>query len=99
MINPNLKIGHVHLKVSNLEKSLQFYRSILGFKIVSQKEKTVFLSSSINNDSSISLVVLTEIKNIATPYKFQHKSRIAGLYHFAILLPERRYLYPLAYVF
>ena len=92
MINPNLKIGHVHLKVSNLEKSLQFYRSILGFKIVSQKEKTVFLSSSINNDSSISLVVLTEIKNIATPYKFQHKPRIAGLYHFAILLPERRYL-------
>ena len=83
---------HVHLKVSNLEKSLQFYRSILGFKIVSQKEKTVFLSSSINNDSSISLVVLTEIKNIATPYKFQHKPRIAGLYHFAILLPERRYL-------
>jgi catechol 2,3-dioxygenase len=92
LINPNLKIDHVHLKVSNLEKSLQFYRSILGFKIVSQKEKTVFLSSSINNDSTISLVVLTEIKNIATPYKFQHKPRITGLYHFAILLPERRYL-------
>ena len=91
MINPNLKIDHIHLKVSNLEKSIQFYRSILGFKIVSKKENTVFLSSSIN-DSSISLVVLTEIKNIATPYKFQQKPRIAGLYHFAILLPERRYL-------
>ena len=91
MINPNLKIDHVHLKVSNLEKSLQFYRSILGFKIVRQEDKTAFLSSSINNDSSI-LVVLTEIKNIATPYKFQHKPRIAGLYHFAILLPERRHL-------
>jgi catechol 2,3-dioxygenase len=91
LINPNLKIDHIHLKVSNLEKSIQFYRSILGFKIVSQKENTVFLSSSIN-DSSISLVVLTEIKNIATPYKFQQKPRIAGLYHFAILLPERRYL-------
>jgi len=91
LINPNLKIDHIHLKVSNLEKSIQFYRSILGFKIVSKKENTVFLSSSIN-DSSISLVVLTEIKNIATPYKFQQKPRIAGLYHFAILLPERRYL-------
>ena len=91
MINPNLKIDHVHLKVSNLEKSLQFYTSILGFKIVRQEDKTAFLSSSINNDSSI-LVVLTEIKNIATPYKFQHKPRIAGLYHFAILLPERRHL-------
>lgn len=91
MINPHLKIDHVHLKVSNLERSLQFYRSILGFKIISQKEKTIFLSSSINNDSSIYLVALTEIKNI-TAHKFRHKPRIAGLYHFAILLPERRYL-------
>jgi catechol 2,3-dioxygenase len=38
------------------------------------------------------LVVLTEIKNDDTSYIFQHKPRIAGLYHFAILLPERRYL-------
>ena len=63
LINSNLKIDHVHLKVSNLERSLQFYRSILGFKIVSQKEKTVFLSSSINNDSSMFLVVLSKIKS------------------------------------
>jgi len=93
LINPNLKIDHVHLKVSNLERSLQFYRFILGFKIVRQEQKTAFLSSSpINNNSSISLVVLSEIKNIDIPYIFQHKPRIAGLYHFAILLPERRYL-------
>jgi len=92
LVNPNLKIDHVHLKVSNLERSLQFYRSILGFQIVTQIEKTAFLSSSINNDSSNSLVVLTEVKNNVTPYIFQHKPRIAGLYHFAILLPERRYL-------
>jgi catechol-2,3-dioxygenase len=67
------------LKVLNLEKSLNFYKSILGFKITRQEDnKTVFLSSSsstINNDSSISLVVLTEIKNIATPYKIQHKPK------------------------
>ncbi|HET8794328.1 MAG TPA: VOC family protein, partial [Nitrososphaeraceae archaeon] len=97
MINPKLNIDHVHLKVSNLERSLQFYTSILGFKIVSQKEKTAFLSSSSlpssrNKDSSISLVVLTEVKNIDTSYISQYKPRVAGLYHFAILLPERRYL-------
>ena len=98
MINPKLNIDHVHLRVLNLERSLQFYTSILGFKIVNQKEKTAFLSSSSsslsssrNKDSSISLVVLTEVKNIDT-YISHYKPRVAGLYHFAILLPERRYL-------
>ena len=37
------------------------------------------------------LVVLTEIKDSAT-YTLQHKPRVAGLYDFAILLPERRHL-------
>jgi catechol 2,3-dioxygenase len=96
---PNLKIDHLHLKVSNLERSLQFYRSILGFKIVRQEDKTAFLSSSSssnNKDSSMFLVVLSEIKSeikdSAISYTFQHKPRVAGLYHFAILLPKRRYL-------
>jgi len=30
---PQTRIGHVHLKVSNLEKSLSFYVDLLGFKI------------------------------------------------------------------
>ena len=99
MINSRLHIDHVHLNVSNLERSLHFYTSILGFKIVNQKEKTAFLSSSSsslsssrNKDSSISLVVLTEVKNIDISYISQYKTRVVGLYHFAILLPERKYL-------
>ena len=91
MINPKLKIDHVHLKVSNLETSLQFYKSILGFKIVRQESDTAFLSSTSNNNTSSKfLVVLSEIKDITSI--FQHKPQVAGLYHFAILLPERRYL-------
>jgi len=42
------------------------------------------------------LVVLSEIKSeikdSIISYTFQNRSRVAGLYHFAILLPERRYL-------
>ena len=38
------------------------------------------------------LVVLTEIKDSATSYTLQHKPRVTGLYHFAILLPERKHL-------
>ena len=91
VIASNLKIDHVHLKVSNLERSLQFYSSILGLKIIRQESKTAFLSSSINHDSSKYLVALTELKDNAVSM-FRHKPRVSGLYHFAILLPERRYL-------
>ena len=91
MINPKLKIDHVHLKVSDIKKSLQFYQSILGFKIVKQESKTVFLSSSGNRDSTMCLVVLSELKDNSVSI-IQHKARVAGLYHFAILLPKRRYL-------
>lgn len=94
VIASNLKIDHVHLKVSNLERSLQFYRSILGFKIIRQESKIAFLSSSSsseNKDSNRFLVILTELKDNAVSM-FRHKPRVSGLYHFAILLPERRYL-------
>ena len=91
MINPELKIDHVHLKVSDLEKSLQFYQSILGFKIVKQESKTVFLSSSGSRDSTMCLVVLSELNDSSVSI-IQHNARVAGLYHFAILLPERRHL-------
>ena len=92
LLSPDLKIDHIHIRVPNLERSLEFYKSILGFKTVRQEENTVFLSSSNNRDSSKYLVALTEIKDSTTSYIFQRKPRIAGLYHFAILLPERRYL-------
>jgi catechol 2,3-dioxygenase len=95
VIASNLKIDHVHLKVSNLERSLQFYNSVLGFKIIRQESKTAFLSSSSssseNKDSNRFLVVLTELKDNDVSM-FRHKPRVSGLYHFAILLPERRYL-------
>ena len=91
MINPKLKINHVHLKVSDLEKSLQFYRSILGFKILRQESTTAFLSSSGDKDSARFLVILSELKDSAVSI-LHHKPRVAGLYHYAILLPERRHL-------
>jgi catechol 2,3-dioxygenase len=90
MFNPlNLKIDHVHLNVSNLEKSLQFYRSILGFSIARKNHKTASLSTDDNNSESF-LVALSESdeEGLSTARNRQK----AGMYHFAILLPGRKFL-------
>jgi catechol 2,3-dioxygenase len=98
--NPSLKIDHVHLKVSNLKKSIHFYQTILGFKVMDMEPKkdTVYLgpeSLSGNNDKSLSsILILTQTnndkKNTYSPNSIKRGE--AGLYHFAILLPERQYL-------
>ena len=35
-MDPKAMIGHVHLKVSDLERSIEFYRDVLGFDIVTR---------------------------------------------------------------
>lgn len=77
---PNLYISHVQLKVSNLERSISFYTTILGFKVLHQTDKTVYLSA----DGKHSLISLTEVSKSVDP------NRYAGLYHFALLLPTRK---------
>ena len=90
MFNPlNLKIDHVHLNVSNLEKSLQFYRSILGFSIARKNHKTALLSTDDNNSESF-LVALSE-SDEEGPSTAGNRQK-AGMYHFAILLPGRKFL-------
>jgi catechol 2,3-dioxygenase len=83
-IDPRIELGEVKLKVSNLERSLQFYQDVIGFKILSQEANTAKLTT----DGKKALVVLEEIPNaVSVP-----RRSAAGLYHFAILLPKREYL-------
>ena len=45
-VHPGVKIGHIHLTVSDLEKSLAFYRDLLGFEITTYYgDSAVFLSA------------------------------------------------------
>jgi catechol 2,3-dioxygenase len=77
-------IGHVHLQVSDLDRSLRFYADLLGFKEVKRGRQTAYLSASGQMPYHI---VLTEIPN-AQP----KPPRTTGLYHVAIRLPNRREL-------
>lgn len=82
-VDPKAKIGQVHLQVSDIEASLKFYKSFLGFKIVEKTSQMVSLSA----DGKLPyLVSLSKAKS-----NNNSKSR-AGLYHFAILLPQRKHL-------
>jgi len=74
-------IGRVHLQVSDLAASLAFYTRVLGFRVHSQHDGTAALGPQ----HGAPLVVLHERRG-ARPVP--RRGRI-GLYHFAILLPDR----------
>lgn len=85
-IHPHVKIGHVHLTVSDLDKALLFYRDLLGFSITATfNNSAVFLSSG-NYHHHIALNTWAG-KGAPPPPK-----GTTGLYHFAILYPNRREL-------
>ncbi|MBX9783440.1 MAG: VOC family protein [Chitinophagaceae bacterium] len=45
-VPPQTRIGHVHLKVSDIERSLTFYRDLLGFEVMQRfGDSAVFLSA------------------------------------------------------
>jgi catechol 2,3-dioxygenase len=93
--NPSLKVDHVQLKVSSLKDSIDFYQSILGFDVLKYKSNgdIVYLKPSESKDViSPPLLVLNQIKNGRDAYGPDRVRVEAGLYHFAILLSERKYL-------
>ena len=77
---PTTFVGHVKIKVENLERSLTFYQEVLGFDILEQTNSTAKLTT----DGKTSILSLEQPEN-AQP----KQGRTTGLYHFAILLPER----------
>jgi catechol 2,3-dioxygenase len=81
-IHPQTSIGAVYLKVSDLERSVQFYQDVVGFKILRENEQKVELTADGHNP----LLVLEKIPNaVVLPRK-----NTTGLYHFAILVPTRK---------
>ncbi|MDQ3588795.1 MAG: VOC family protein [Actinomycetota bacterium] len=84
VVSPGTRIGHVHLKVGNIERSLGFYRDILGFEITQwYGEDAVFLSAG-GYHHHIGLNTWAG-RNVPPAPR-----NTAGLFHLAILYPERK---------
>lgn len=85
-IDPNVRIGHVHLKVANLQRALDFYCGILGFELTQRYgEEAAFVSAG-GYHHHIGLNTW-ESRDGSPPPK-----GATGLYHFAILYPTRAVL-------
>jgi catechol 2,3-dioxygenase len=82
-IHPQVKIGHVHLKVANLERAIAFYRDVLGFEVTQRfGDSAAFLSAG-GYHHHIGLNTW-ESQGGGPP-----ASGTTGLYHLAILYPDR----------
>ena len=88
--DPSLKIDHVHLKVSDLQKSIDFYRSILGFRVLENNsmENIVYLiSQGLGQDNHSSLLVLNQIDSNEIHYLFQQYKKGGGAVSFCHITP------------
>ena len=78
------RIGHVHLKVSDLDKSLAFYRGLLGFELTMMYgDQAAFLSAGGYHHH----IGLNTWHSKNSP---PAEDRTVGLYHTAFLYPTRK---------
>lgn len=83
-IHENTHIGDVKLTIRSLERSLQFYCDVIGFQVLQKTDRQAQLTA----DGQRALLILEENPSaVVLPER-----SVAGLYHFAILLPNRKEL-------
>ncbi len=85
-IDPQVRIGHVHLKVADLERALRFYCGVLGFEITQRYGTQAAFVSAGGYHHHIGLNTWESLGGSPPP------PGTTGLYHTAILYPTRRAL-------
>jgi catechol 2,3-dioxygenase len=82
-IDPGVRIGHVHLKVADIERSLAFYCDVLGFRLTARygTQAAFFAAGGYHHHFGINT---WESRDGAPPPR-----AATGLYHAAILYPSR----------
>ena len=85
-LDPDVRIGHVHLKVGNLERAIDFYHGVLGFDVVQKLgERAAFLSAGGYHHH----IGLNTWESLDGP---PPAPGTTGLYHTAFLYPNRKTL-------
>lgn len=82
-IHPEVRIGHVHLKVADLERAIAFYRDVLGFELTQRYGRQAAFLSAGGYHHHIGLNTW-ESQGGSLP-----QPGSTGLYHLAIVYPTR----------
>ncbi|MFN3651264.1 MAG: VOC family protein [Armatimonadota bacterium] len=82
-IGPGVRIGHVHLKVADLERALAFYRGVLGFELTQRYGSQAAFLSAGGYHHHLGLNTWESRGGGPPP------AGTTGLYHLAILYPTR----------
>ncbi|MGH7179593.1 MAG: VOC family protein [Tepidisphaeraceae bacterium] len=82
-IDPSVRIGHVHLKVADIERALAFYRDVLGFELTQRMGGDAAFLSAGGYHHHIGLNTWQSRRGSAPG------PGTTGLYHVAILYPTR----------
>ena len=85
-VDPGVRIGHVHLKVAELERALGFYRDVLGLEVMQRYGKQAVFLSAGGYHHHIGLNTWESAGGSPPP------PGTTGLYHVAILYPTRALL-------
>lgn len=83
-IPPQTQIGHVHLKVADLDMALKFYKDLLGFEVTQRYGNSAVFLSAGGYHHHIGLNTWHSKDAPPAPVK------AAGLYHLAIVYPTRK---------
>ncbi len=82
-IDPRVRIGHVHLKVADLERSLRFYCGVLGFRLTQRYGTQAAFVAAGDYHHHLGLNTWESFGGSPPP------AGSTGLYHTAILYPTR----------
>lgn len=76
------RLGQVHLQVADLDRSIAFYRQVLGFELQAREGAVARLGAAGDTEP---ILTLTERRGARS----RSRRGQLGLYHFAVLLPDR----------
>jgi catechol 2,3-dioxygenase len=82
-VHPDVRIGHVHLKVADLDRALGFYRDVLGFRVTQRYGPSAAFLSAGGYHHHIGLNTWESLGGQPPP------PGATGLYHVAVLYPTR----------
>jgi catechol 2,3-dioxygenase len=83
VIHPDVRIGHVHLKVADLDRALAFYQGVLGFQLTQRMGRNAAFLSAGGYHHHIGLNTWESRGGSPPP------PGTTGLFHLAILYPTR----------